>query len=416
MRTSVNLTEALANQYTPARRTRDGAPKGFEPGVKYESNGMQVITTPPMAHLSTEDEWRTAVESLGVSVPDGWRLRLVEARYDPAAWHRDKEGEDAVTRPVWRYRFAVEPDLVASSNVDELVRLTANAKPPKQPKRAGVAASQVVVWSDWQLFKAAGDGIDGTVRRIRDSWQATLDLAKEWRRNGYQVDDLVIVGNGDILEGCAIFPHQMMEITGDLRDQRNAARRLIVEGIRHLAPHYQSMRVTAVGGNHGENRIDGKRINRHDNSDAEVFESAADVLAENPEAFGHVSFQIPRDELAATIDVQGWVLGHTHGHIAGRGGASPEAKLRQWFDRQAGAKAPAGDSHLLLTSHYHHHRVADWGANNTDRTGCVWVQSPAMDGGSPHFSEMFGGEAPPGVTSILVTAGNRAEQIRNIPL
>lgn len=413
-----SFEEALsteANQYQPARRERTSAPSGFEPGIRYESSGVQVITTPPMEHLANEDDWEKAVASLGVSVPPGWRLRLVEARYDPAAWHRDNVNEDAVTRPVWRYRFAVEPVAGGTDNLDELVAGILKAKPPKPTKAKGVPATQVILWADWQLFKAAGDGIVGTVDRIQRSWAATVAAKREWAYAGFDVNDLVIIGNGDIIEGCSIFPNQSYEITGDLRDQRNVARRLIVGGVRALAPHYQTVRGSVVGGNHGENRQNTKRVNRHDNSDAEVFESAADVLVENPDAFNHVSWQIPADELAATIDARGWVLGHQHGHLAA-GSGSPEAKIRGWYEKQAAAKTAVGDSHILCSGHYHHERLADWGAIDATRSGCKWVQCAALDGGSRFFSDMFGAESPPSLTTFLVTEDHRMERYQAIHL
>jgi hypothetical protein len=415
----VNFEEALkseANLYQPARRERTNAPSGFEPGIRYESSGVQVITTPPMEHLANEDDWQRAVEALGVEVPAGWRLRLVEARYDPAAWHRDAVGEDAVTRPVWRYRFKVEPDLgTAANNLDELVAEALKAKPPKPAKRKGVPATQVIIWADWQLFKSAGDGIHGTVDRITRSWAATLSAKREWAHAGFDVNDLVIIGNGDIVEGCSIYPNQAYEITGDMRDQTNAARRLIVGGVKALAPHYETVRGSVVGGNHGENRQNGKRVNRHDNGDAAVFEQAADVLAENQEAFGHVAWQIPRDELAATIDVRGWVLGHQHGHLSA-GSGNPEAKMRGWYEKHAAAKTPVGDSHVLCTSHFHHERLADWGADDRVRSGCKGVQCAAMDGGSPVFADLFASESPPGLTTFLVTEDHRMERYQSIQL
>lgn len=405
-----------ANQYTPTRRERTSAPNGYEPGIRYESSGVQIVTTPPMAHLANEDDWAKAVAALGVSVPSGWRLRLVEARYDPAAWHRDAPNEDAVTRPVWRYRFAVEPDATAGGdNLDELVAGILKAKPPKPVKGKGVPATQVIMWSDWQLMKAAGDGIQGTVDRVRRSWGSTLDAKREWAYAGFDINDLVIVGNGDMVEGCEIFPNQAYELQGDMRDQRNIARRLIVGGVKHLAPHYATVRGSVVGGNHGENRQNGRRVNRHDNSDAEVFESSADVLAENPEAFGHVTWQIPRDELSATIDVRDWVLGHQHGHLAG-GSGSPEAKLRGWYEKQAGAKRPVGESHILCTSHYHHPRMACWGADDRCKAGCLWVQNAALDGGSAYFRDMMGNESAPSLTTFLVSAEHRMERYQVVPL
>jgi hypothetical protein len=234
------------------------------------------------------------------------------------------------------------------------------------------------------------------VARIYDSFDVTIDRVKALRKLGRKYPRLVVAATGDICEGCLIYPNQSWEVQGDMRDQENTARRLIVQGLMAFAPHFEEVQVIAVGGNHGENRVDGKRINRHDNADAKVFEQAADVLAENPEAFGHVSFTVPREELAATLAVEAWVLGITHGHIAGRGAGGPEGKMYNWFKGQAAGKRPVGDAHVLLTSHYHHARMADWG-------GCVWLQAPTMDGGSPYFQDLSGQDATPGLLTFGMT-------------
>lgn len=393
-----DLTDRTTAGYEPARATRQAHPKGFEPGVDMRTPGAWLVTTPPMTTLADESAWQAAIASLGIEIPDGWRVRLVEMRYDPAAWHRDEPGQDAVTRPVWRYRFAVEEAPEAGAgNLEQLVREIKRTK-PRRPTVGG-DGTLVVAWNDWQLFKNAGDGIEGTITRIYDSFEVTLNRVRELRRLGRKYPRLLVAASGDIVEGCAIYPHQAWELQGDSRDQENAGRRLIVAGLKEFASHFEEIQVLAVGGNHGENRIDGKRINRHDNADCKVFEQAADVLGENP-AYDHISFRVPKEELAATLEVEGWVLGLTHGHIAGKGAGSPEAKILGWYKGQAAGKQPAGDADVLLTSHYHHPRLADWG-------GCVWLQAPTMDGGSPQHVEMFGLEARSGLLTFGMTPDER---------
>jgi hypothetical protein len=397
-----DLTDRTTADYEPARAPRQSHPKGFEPGV-VRTPGKWLVTTPPMQTLG-EDEasWQRAVDSLGLEVPEGWRVRLVEMRYDPAAWHRDAVGEDAVTRPVWRYRFVVEENpAVGAGNIDELVKRVEAAQVPRVPAIGG-EGTFVVSWNDWQLFKNAGDGIEGTVARILESFEVVIERVTELRAMGRSYPRLLVVATGDIVEGCAIFPHQSWELQGDGRDQRNAGRRLIVMGLQRFAEHFDQIQVLAVGGNHGENRIDGKRINRHDNADCEVFEQAADVLAMNS-AYDHISFSVPHDELAATIEVEGWVLCGTHGHIAGKGAGGPEAKLYGWYKGQAAGKRPPGDADILVSSHYHHARLADWG-------GCLWLQAPTLDGGSPQHVDLTGQDAAAGLLTFGVT---RTERMRD---
>jgi hypothetical protein len=71
-----------------ARRARPDYPNGWEPGVLHGDEGTLTVTTDRVPKLDDQDSWKAAVESLGVSIPEGWAIRLYEARYDPAAWHR----------------------------------------------------------------------------------------------------------------------------------------------------------------------------------------------------------------------------------------------------------------------------------------------------------------------------------------
>jgi predicted phosphodiesterase len=179
------------------------------------------------------------------------------------------------------------------------------------------------------------------------------------------------------------------------RDQRKLARRLAAEVIRAAAKLTEQVVVVAVGGNHGENRRDGKAFTDFaDNDDVAIFEEIAEAFAENPDAYGHVSFVIPNDELTVTLDVCGTLVTWAHGHQMG-GGATAEAKAKSWLSGQALGKEAAGDCDLLVTGHYHHLCVAQWG-----KVG--WIQAPALDGGSQWWRNKTGAHSPPGVLSLVV--------------
>jgi hypothetical protein len=92
--------------------------------------------------------------------------------------------------------------------------------------------------------------------------------------------------------------------------------------------------VAAIGGNHGENRKNGKAFTTlGDNDDVALVESVAEIFQANPEAYGHIRFAIPTDELSLTIEVHGQIIGITHGHLA-RSGQGVEGKLRRWIADQ----------------------------------------------------------------------------------
>jgi hypothetical protein len=203
-----------------------------------------------------------------------------------------------------------------------------------------------------------------------------------------------------MIEGCAIFPNQAHEIDTDRRGQIRACTTFILDGVDRLAPLFARVTVLVVGGNHGENRIGGKRTTRHDNDDCAVFEHAATAAARD-RRLQHVNFVIAQDEPAKTLDVHGHILATTHGQVYGRGaGGSVEQKALRWYSGQAAGHQPVGDANLLVTHHFHHHALRDWGA-------CLWVQTPAMDGGSPFFTDYSGQASQPGMLSWVMSPEHR---------
>lgn len=179
--------------YRPAR--------AGSPGVRVDgASGAQTVTTPLSELLEGQDQWREAVEGMGITVPDGWEVRLVEMRYDQAAWHRDAPGEAAVTRPAWRYKFVVE-SAVARLNMDDLVERvqTARARVYKQTTIEDAPAFLVAI-GDTQFGKVDGDGVEGTVERVLRSTEEVVVRLKNLRRVS-PIGDVYITWLGDCIEG-----------------------------------------------------------------------------------------------------------------------------------------------------------------------------------------------------------------------
>lgn len=181
----------------------------------------------------------------------------------------------------------------------------------------------------------------------------------------------------DILTGnCrGNYPGQAFTTELNRREQIRLARRLLKEWVvefSKVAPHVV---FGGVAGNHGENRNESNKAytTPGDNDDVAVFEMVAEVLMENPEAFGHVNFLIPEERLSVVLDICGVRVGFTHGHLSSRG-ADPQAKQKNWLKDMAFSQQPIGDAKLIVTGHYHHTQVVDHGPK-------TWIQCPAMDGG-----------------------------------
>lgn len=395
----MSLAERLASApIVQPVRTRQAHPKGWEPGVKFDANQIPVEITTPLVPKVDGSKWSDALASMNFDLPEGYELRLVAASFDPVAWTRDSPDQKAaVTRPAWRYRFAVVL-ADAAANVDVIGVLNRLKRSPRPRAKFIGESAYVVSLNDWQLYKDAGGGIDATLERLDKYFDMSLERAKDLGRR--HLGELVVLGGGDLLEGCTIYPNQSYQIQGDRRTQTNAATTLIVDYLDRLAPHFERVRVLAVGGNHGEHRIDGKRINRHDNDDCKVFEDAARELSRDPK-LQHVSFTIAQDQPALTIDIQGHITALTHGHVYGKGkGGEPSLKAYDWFKNMAAAHHPVGDATLLVGNHFHHDLVKNWGS-------LLFVQNPAADGGSPEFADYSGTDCPAGMSTWVMNAESR---------
>jgi predicted phosphodiesterase len=200
----------------------------------------------------------------------------------------------------------------------------------------------------------------------------------------------MVLSLGDMIEGCeGWYPQQPHRVEMNLRDQIHTARRLIVRGLKEFSDLAPAVEVVAVGGNHGENREDGKsRTDFADNFDVGIYEAVSDQLGENPERFNNIVFRIPHEELSQTVKERGHVIGLFHGHQVGKGRFT-FTKFDNWIKSQAMSRRPIGDADILINGHYHFHFMRYIGQR-------IHIQAPTLDGGSGWYDEMSGGQEKPG--------------------
>ncbi len=385
-----DLADILRNEeYADARRARVKHPDGWTPGVDTEKG---VVVT-----ASTSDE-----------TPQDWSAILEEFKLDPAAW---EVCSDRVHVRTWDgpsgdrmfyFKADVRPRLNGERDPDvtALCREVMRWKKPKRTAPTGDHAL-IVCLSDWQLGKADGDGTAGTVDRVQQMIGDVVDRVAALRKAGTELGSLYVVGLGDLVEGCdGHYAVQTFTVELNRRDQVKLARRLLVRALKEWSPLFERVVVSSVPGNHAENRKNGKAFTTFgDNDDVAVFEQVAEVLAENPDRFGHVRFVIPDETLTVTLDVAGTIVSFAHGHQFG-GGATPRAKAEKWWKGMQHARHPVGDADVLISGHFHHLNVAQDGPR-------LWVQCPTLDGGSQWWQEQGGSPSVAG-TAVLVVGPNGA--------
>ena len=314
-------------------------------------------------------------------------------------WSRD------LNKMLWKhsYSFAIERKQESEdSEFDATAYIKALNSNDKKfiPNNKSVKSSFVLDWADWQFGKKEGGGTKALIERLNEAFEQAEKRVTELRSIGRELDELVILGGGDMIEGCVIYPQQAFGIDGNRREQIRGTVASILAGITKLAPMFKTVRIVVVPGNHGEHRITGNRTEIGDNDDLLVFEMAQ-LACQNDKRFQHVSFEIAEKEVSISTTIKGWTYGLTHGDVYGRGGGTGvRNKVFNWFKTMAANRHPVGAADVLVTHHFHHDAQEDWG--NT-----LWVQCPTIDGGSHYFKEFSGHDTKPGMASWVVTENAR---------
>jgi predicted phosphodiesterase len=380
------LTNAVSDGGELTTRKRE-----WRPGVEWLGDHGTVVSDPGPA--SQEADWDQILRQ--------WNLDPAHFQVVEPVLFNTWGGVDGQQNKQWKAK--VVRRTTALVDLEPLIKEALKKKPSKRD--FGGEGSLNVVLADWQIGKADGDGLEGTIQRVINAREALIERLKELRRAGRPIGKLNVLWTGDSIEACVgHYPSQTFAVELDRRDQVKVTRRLLTDSLMAWSKYFDDILVAAVGGNHGENRQNGKAFTgSHDNDDLAVVEQVAEILAANPDAFGHVKFAVARDSLTCVVPSAGWILGLTHGHVAG-GSGNAENKLRNWWQRQAGGRQPIGDSDVLVTGHYHHLRVADWG-------GCVWLQAPALDGGSEYWRVAMGEQSQAGMLTFGMYPNVRVSDI-----
>lgn len=383
------------------RRAAAPAPgPAWKPGVVYAGRMPSEIVTPDLPAMETEQEWEAAVAAMGVPLPEGHTLVLVEAQYayshNENAWKRDPEDrgkkDTAYTGPNdvhrWRYKFRVVPK---STFRDEDIAVL--MKEAKKARRGRVlttrGGSKVINLSDFQTGKV--DILGGTPELLERSETALAEVVAIVRRE--RPSQIVLVDPGDSTEGFESAPNANRTNDLSLTEQVRVWRRILWSWIEALAPLTDNLVVIAVPSNHcrvrqGKNAL-GDAL---DDWGIEALAQVADIAAVNPDAYGHVSFHIPAEHEEHVLYelADGKVLGVIHGHQVGKADALPEFLKKN-------SRRGIGQADIVVAGHFHHFRGIAFGDDQ------YLFVCPTMDGGSSWF-QYSGERSRPGVLSFSVDA------------
>ena len=266
--------------------------------------------------------------------------------------------------------------------------------PPRPPRSGGEEVAAVINLADIQGGKSEGGGVAATGQRLVDGLvnvQAWLERC----RTHYNITEVVIVNNGDPVEGCAgNYDQQMFTVELNLRQQMNFILDAWTTYARELFPRFEKAQFISVLCNHGELGRHGGKKNRTDDADnlgGFLAESLKRVL-DGAGGFEHVEWTIPEDEMNVYATVAGVPMAFNHGHkIPG----SDASGFEKWLNGQVRGDRDAWEARIWQTAHRHHFQALDLGS-------CSVFQSPSLDGGSKWLRDSTGKFSNSGIIAYLV--------------
>ena len=303
--------------------------------------------------------------------------------------------------PTWLSSYGISvrkraSDLLPESDIQALAeRLRSYTPPPAAPPVEGrPTVTAVVNLADAQASKSEGGGVDGLTQRLIDG----LDNVQAWLdrcRTHYNVDELILVNNGDPIEGCSgNYDSQLFTVQLNHRQQYNYVLDFWDMYARTLFPQFNKGQFVTVLSNHGELGRFGTRKNQtgdSDSADAFLAETLKRIYDSTP-GFDRIKWSIPHDEMNVFVETsQGVNLAFNHGHKVN---GSDATAFEKWLGGQVRGDERAFRADIWVTAHRHNFQAWDLGS-------CSVFQCPSLDGGSKWFRDTTGKYSNSGILAFL---------------
>lgn len=363
---------------------------GWQPGLEVnEQTGLGEIT-----HVGTDPNYRNKFDSILRDWGFDPELYYIEGSVRASSWNVQLKG--GTTETFYAFKGVVRKKNPGHDKYFQELFKQAKKKPPIKKKTLGGDTAFLFFMADWQLGKR-DFGVENTIKRYDVALQDAVNRIKDLRKLGVNIDEIYMIGLGDLTENCtaAFYDSQPFSVELSLIEQYALARSMIMKTVDTFLPLADKLVLAGCPGNHGEMSRSSKGqvyTNRLDNSDTMHLQICQEIMSANKQRYKSVKVEVP-DGFHQVLDIKGKTCGWTHGHMTG-GGGNPENKIESWWKGQMYGHLPAGKCEILITGHYHHFRSKQQG----NRT---WFQSPSLDK-SIDFTERTGMWSHPGVLSFTV--------------
>jgi len=369
------MLENLDNRGSDRRNT---PPKeAWRPQLELDSDGGYFVSTPRTQPVENATELLAEFDLN----PNDWIITGVRR----SKW-QTYHGE-------WleSYRVNVKPAGKRALLIpyDDLEREIKRWKPKAQKVTKGNLTAVYNI-GDTQWGKDAGDGTAGTIERTRRALEASLARHEEIKGRG--IEQIALPQLGDCIEGTVSQGGRIMgRLDLDLTAQIRVGRRILLEWVKAFAPLTDRLIIPVVPGNHDETTRQ-LITEPTDSWQIEIVQQVLDICKESPN-LQHVEGRFPeKDTSTLAVNMSGTLVGFAHGHQM----RDPQ---KYWQGQSLGNTA-IGQAEILISAHMHHYRVQQFNHR-------LWIQVPAMDGGSHWFSDRtgMGVGTPTGIVSLVVGEG-----------
>ena len=374
-------------------------PKGFEPSASFNqaTKSGEIVSQP---QKSNNVDWQEQLESYFGK--DAHKYKVLENQAEIRYW--DMAGNPPQRLYYFKAKIVSSEQYMPDEDFKKLLASASRLKKKTTKKPVKDSKTFCIALADFQIGK---EGTEEAIERFIDYIPKIKAQIKQIQKVE-PLEQVLFAGLGDLVESCSNH-YNMQEFSTimDERSQQKVARRMIYTLIKEIMPLFSKGLVCFIGGNHGENRKNGKAYTTFaDNKDVMLAEELQEIFKESPAYSKSLDFIIPDNELHLTIEISDVAILLLHGHQM-RGAGNSQAKARKWLSDQAFSRNATADADIVLHGHYHFFSAYE----SSDR---LILQAPTLDSGSEWFENTKGDKSRAGMLTFVIGGKEKWDYIKVI--
>ena len=374
-------------------------PKGFEPSATFNqaTKSGEIVSKP---QKSNDIDWQEQLKSYFGK--DAHKYKVLENQAEIRYW--DMAGNPPQRLYYFKAKIVSSEQYMPDEDFKKLLASAGRLKKKTTKKPVKDTKTFCIALADFQIGK---EGTEEAIERFIDYIPKIKAQIKQIQKVE-PLEQVLFAGLGDLVESCSNH-YNMQEFSTimDERSQQKVARRMIYTLIKEIMPLFSKGLVCFIGGNHGENRKNGRAYTTFaDNKDVMLAEELQEIFKESPAYSKSLDFIIPDNELHLTIEISDVAILLLHGHQM-KGAGNSQAKARKWLSDQALSRNATADADIVLHGHYHYFSAYE----SSDR---LILQAPTLDSGSEWFENTKGDRSRAGMLTFVIGGEAKWDYIKVI--